>query len=66
MRDPLQHFTIKVQQRTHRVAYQSARTDLLGLEELGLLNRVQIGKEFVFTAVAELTDRIQDLAHRRI
>ena len=66
VRDPLQHFTIKVQQRTHRVAYQSARTDLLGLEELGLLNRVQIGKEFVFTAVAELTDRIQDLAHRRI
>ena len=65
VRDPLQHFTIKVQQRTHRVAYQSARTDLLGLEELGLLDRVQIGKEFVFTAVPELADRIQDLAHRR-
>ena len=64
IRDPEQQFTIKVQQRTHRVAYQSARTDLLGLEELGLLDRVQFGREFVFTAVPHLPDRIQELAHR--
>ena len=63
IRDPQQQFTIKGQQRSHRVAYQSARTDLLGLEELGLLTRAQFGRQFVFSAVPDLSDRIGDLAH---
>ena len=48
---------------SHRVAYQSARTDLLGLEELGLLERAQVGREFVFRAVPDLSKRIGELTH---
>ena len=61
IRDRHQRFTIKAHQRQHRVAYQSARTDLLGLEDLGLFVRTRIGKEFVFRAAPDLSDRIEDL-----
>ena len=63
IKDPQQPFTIKAHQRRHRVAYQSARTDLLGLEELGLLERAQVGREFVFRAVPDLSKRIGELTH---
>ena len=61
IRDPAQQFTIKVQQRTHDVAYQSARTDLLRLEEMGLLTRAQLGRKFVFRPVPDLAEQIKDL-----
>ena len=64
IRDQHQPFTIKAHQRQHRVAYQSARTDLLGLEDLGLFVRTKIGREFVFLAVPDLPNQIGDLAHR--
>ena len=63
IKDPAQPFTIKAQQRRHQVAYQSARTDLLGLEELGLLERAQVGREFVFRAAPHLSKRIGELTH---
>ena len=63
-RDQHQSFTIKAHQRQHRVAYQSARTDLLGLEDLGLFVRTKIGRKFVFLAVPDLPDQIGELAHR--
>ena len=62
VRDPAQRFTIKAQQRTHQVAYQSARTDLLRLEELGLLTRVQLGREFVFSPAPDLPEQLEALA----
>lgn len=64
IRDRHQRFTIKAHQRQHRVAYQSARTDLLGLEDLSLFVRTQIGREFVFRPVPDLPEQIGDLAHR--
>ena len=62
VRDPTQRFTIKAQQRTHKVAYQSARTDLLRLEESGLLTRAQIGREFVFSPPPDFPERLEALA----
>jgi hypothetical protein len=41
------------------VAYQTARTDLLDLEALGLLDRVQQGKAFVFYAPEDLRERME-------
>ncbi len=61
IREPAQQFTIKSHQRSQRVSYQSARTDLLGLEKLGLLKRSQEGKEFVFTSVPNLPEQIEAL-----
>ena len=62
LRDSYAHFTIAGQKRLHRVAYQSARTDLLGLEDLGVLRRVQTGKRFEFWPVDDLSDRLRFLA----
>ena len=62
LRDPNRCFTIARQQRLHRVAYQSARTDLLGLEGLGLLRKVQVGRKFEFWPMDDLTGRIQGLS----
>ena len=62
LRDPDAYFTIAGHERLHRVAYQSARTDLLGLEELGVFRRVQFGRKFEFWPVDELSDRLRALA----
>ena len=62
LRDPDAYFTIAGQKRLHRVAYQSARTDLLVLENRGVLRKVQSGKKFEFWPVDELSDRLRALA----
>ena len=62
LRDTQQSFTIKAHAQFHRVTIQSARTDLLGLEELELFNKRRIGKRFVFTPAADLADRLRTLA----
>ncbi len=54
MRDPDAWFTIQAEARRHRVAYATARSDLLGLEALGLFAKTRIGKRFVFRPSADL------------
>ena len=61
LRDPDAYFTIAGHERVHRVAYQSARTDLLGLQDLGVFRRVQSGKKFEFWPIDELSDRLRAL-----
>ena len=62
LRDPDTYFTFAGQKRLHRVAYQSARTDLLGLEALGLLKKEQVGRTFEFWPVDGLEGRIRGLS----
>ncbi|MYJ80875.1 MAG: Fic family protein [Acidimicrobiaceae bacterium] len=62
LRDPDAYFTFAGQKRLHRVAYQSARTDLLGLEALGLLKKAQVGRTFEFWPVDGLEGRISGLS----
>ncbi len=62
LRDPDAYFTIAGQKRLQRVAYQSARTDLLGLETLGLLRKVQIANRFEFWPVRDISVRIRCLS----
>lgn len=54
MRKPGHRYTVKSHQRSHGVAYQTARSDLLQLSELGLLTYTKSGKAFVFRAVPDL------------
>lgn len=61
LNDPYQAFTIGGQAQLHRVVYQSARTDLLALEELGLLSKSRAGNKFEFHASADLQDRLRVL-----
>jgi hypothetical protein len=52
-------FTIETHARIHGVTYQTARTDLLSLKDLGLFNMKKDGKKFVFTAVADLAEKLK-------
>lgn len=43
-----EHFTIRQVMETHGVVYQTARTDLLRLAELGYIRKEKRGREFIF------------------
>ena len=45
--------------RTHNVSYATARSDLLGLAALGLLEQTKRGRAFVFIAPDDLRQRIE-------
>ena len=51
--------TIKEHQRANRISYQTARTDLLSLVNLELLDAREIGKQFIFRSPSNLPARIK-------
>ncbi len=61
MRHPGHRYTIQSHRRSHDVAYATARSDLLGLAELGLLEKRRAGKGYSFRAPPDLEDRIRGL-----
>ena len=61
LRDANADFLIAGHQRKQSVTYQTARTDLLGLAELGLLAMRRDGKSYRFLPVPDLVDRIRGL-----
>ena len=62
LKHPGEVYKIDGHQRSHAVVYQTARSDLLGLSELGLLNKQKIGKAFLFQAPQNLRETIAKLA----
>jgi len=68
IRHALQHpgarYTIEGHRRSHNVVYQTARTDLLGLVELGILVKRKMGRSFVFLAPASLQDQLGNLGSK--
>ncbi len=62
LKHPNSAVTIKEHQASHRISYQTARTDLLKMaNELRLLQQKKIGKSFVFVAPPDLKERIKAL-----
>jgi hypothetical protein len=59
--EPETVFRIDTHQRLYRVAYATARADLLGLVDLGCLNQVRRGRAFVFSPAAGFRRRVRDL-----
>ena len=55
-------YTIASHRRSHRVTYQTARTDLLGLAALGLLAAAKHGRAFVFSLARDFDDRLRALS----
>jgi hypothetical protein len=47
--------------RSHNVAYQTARTDLLDLADRGLVRMWKRGKSYHFAAISDLCDRLTTL-----
>lgn len=64
LKHPNERYLVEAHQRSHGVVYETARKDLLTLEELGLLVKGQAGKAFTFTAPSDLNARIAKLAKR--
>ncbi len=56
LRHPDASYTIQSHGVTHRVVNQTARTDLLGLEESGFLRRSRRGRALVFYPVGSLAE----------
>lgn len=61
VRNPGFVYSIDSHRRSHNVAYQTARTDLLHLADMNLVEQGKRGKAFVFVAPPDLRDRIRGL-----
>ena len=59
--EPETVFRIDTHQRLYRVAYSTARADLLGLVDLGFLSQERRGAAFVFAPIAGFRQRVRDL-----
>src|SRR5574337_2001839 len=56
---PQEVYVIETHANIHAITYQTARTDLLSLERLGLLDLRKEGKKFVFTPVPNLAKKLE-------
>jgi Fic family protein len=54
-------YVIEGHRQAHQVTYDTARTDLLGLVELGLLTKQLQGKAFTFTVSSDLKSRLEGI-----
>jgi len=61
LRHPQQRYLFRSHQMSHNVAYQTARTDLLDLEQRGLLTSRKVGRTWHFTPVADLERKLTRL-----
>ena len=52
-------YVIESHRRSHNVTYQTARTDLLELADLGLVESAKRGRAFVFTASEDFEQRLR-------
>lgn len=61
LKHPGQRYTVASHQKSHNVAYQTARTDLLNLGARGILEKRKKGKQLVFIVPADLSERLLKL-----
>jgi Fic family protein len=65
LRNAGEAYRVDAHQRSHNVVYQTARSDLLTLEALGLLEKTREGNAYVFYAPADLRERLSGMANRK-
>ncbi len=61
LKNPDAIFYVESHRGSHNVTYDTARTDLLKLVQMGLLNKMKIGKAFSFTATASLKKNLETI-----
>ena len=63
MKKPNSVYYVESHRGAHNVTYDTARTDLLKLVDLGLLNKTKIGKAFAFLPVENFRLKLENLDH---
>ncbi len=58
---PNDHYTFKSHSVSHRIAYETARKDLLELAGKGLIIQIKRGKRYSFIPVSDLEERLKDM-----
>ncbi len=66
LKHPGERYFIARHQKMHRVAYQTARTDLLGLVQYGILESRRTGKKTTFVAANDLSNRLLVLSNTNV
>jgi len=61
LRRPNATYRVEGHRKSHDVTYDTARTDLLELAELRLLEKSRVGRAFVFASPANLSERLRKL-----
>jgi len=61
LKNPLFSYTIESHKGSHTISYQTARSDLMELADLGLLERTRFRRRYEFKAPADLHERIQNM-----
>ena len=61
LRHPNRDYTVRGHQTVHNVVYQTARTDLLELVELGLFEKRNRRRSWIFSPVADLEEALGNL-----
>ncbi len=64
LRNPSSSYTFESHRKSHTISYPTARTDLLRLAELGLLQQRKIGNAFTFIAVDAIEDKLSELKRK--
>lgn len=59
LKHPFQVYTFRSHQKSHQIAYQTARTDLLGMQAKGLFDIGKRGRSVAFTSPDDLSDRLR-------
>ncbi len=59
LKKPESIFYVESHRGAHNVTYDTARTDLLKLVELGLLEKTKMGRAFVFSSVTNLKQKLE-------
>ena len=65
MKHPGFRYNIEAHRASHKVSYQTARTDLLTLAKHGLLEQRKRGRQFLFQVPADLGQRLRKLQGQR-
>lgn len=65
LKHPGDEYRMDIHQKTHGVSYQTARTDLLDLEALGLLTKEKRGNAYIFLSPVDLAEKISAMANNQ-
>lgn len=63
LKKPNSIYYVESHRGAHNVTYDTARTDLLKLVDLGLLDKTKIGKAFAFSPVENFRVKLENLDH---